>query len=206
MNKEQRLVYYNKPAWISTLEQAIDVNWMDSLLYNLDLFHLSTCFPKSVLELGASQGQFANKISTALDIKDITCVDIAVKSVEEGKKKFPQFEWFLCDMIDFVPAKKYDIVTILHCYYCLNTDERPALLKSVSDNMLNDKGCLLISFGDINWDQYNMTYEDVYREIAGVFDVMSIIRNQEIIPVNNPDPSLPMVLGRWFTSILAKKK
>jgi trans-aconitate methyltransferase len=196
--------YVSTDAYAEACRNASDNN-LDSLLFSLSYANISALKFNSILDIGSQEGQFASLVSTRSSVADVSCIDISSVTVDNGRKRFPEFDWHCCDFNEFDSNRSYDAITSLNWFFYYSKVERKKALLKIR-NLLTKNGSFMLSFGDINFEKrHNITYEQVVAEVAQVMDIASVVRLKEAIPYNKEAHISHSYLGRWYTIIVAKK-
>ena len=176
-----------------------------ALAYELCLAQLRLLRPRSALDLGANQGQFADRLVRTLGVEEMTCVELEGRNVAAGRRRFPRLHWVECDVRTYEPTRRYEVVTHLNWYFVLGGAERRACLERIRD-WLEPEGHLLVCFGDVNFERWHgLGFEAVVAEVTGVLRPVSIVRGYEYLPLPGLPAGVHSMSEQWYTSILARR-
>lgn len=182
-----------------------DNNTGKALIYKLNVFHVGLFDTGSLLDFGCQEGQFADMVRSQLGITDISCADIGGVSVKNGKKRFPEFDWYCSDILDFKYERTYDMISSLNGFFYLNEQERLHIYRTVGTG-LNPDGIFLVSYGDINFmNHQRMTADEFVTEISKHMNIVNIIHAIEY-GLHSPAGKDNDCLGRWYTSLALTTK
>lgn len=130
----------------------------------LKLIELYRLRPKSVLEVGASNGTRLAAIGDRLQTK-LVAVEPSLKAIADGRNKFPKIMFLQGIAYDIPIKEKFELVIINFVFHWI---DRKSLVRSVSelDERVADKGFLII--GDFlpsystRVDYHHLPEEEIY--------------------------------------------
>ncbi len=160
----------------------------DFPLLMMDLYGLK---PKSVLEIGASNGWRLGAIHQKYGA-DTTAVEPSKKAVEDGRKKFPSVKFIHSTLEDCPLSGTFDLIIV---NFVLHWIERDALYQCIGkiDRLVKDQGNLIIGdFGpdcflkrkyhhlkDANMHTWKMAYEQLFLQSGGYMELAKLRYNDD---------------------------
>lgn len=185
-------------------KQCTDENLDKSLIYKTNFYQIknSGFSPRSVLDIGAQEGQFANKLMKEFGVLSATCLELEKDAVSQGKKRFPDIKWYQADIRKFNFDQEYDLVLLLNLHFYFTKEERISILKNINSH-LSKNGRLLVSFGDINFTARGTSPEEAIAEISDILSLDSIIK---VFDVQAEQKDYHLMANRWYTSVLVRRK
>tara|TARA_B100000963_G_scaffold356726_1_gene377440 strand:+ start:4152 stop:4757 length:606 start_codon:yes stop_codon:yes gene_type:complete len=200
MNSKDNYAKKNEDVRIQYLSCS-DINTKNRLNYNLIVFNINNYIENitSYLDIGSQEGQFAEYLNTHINIKETNCLDINDVSINNGRKRYPQFNWFCCNIKDFITNKKYQVITINNSFfYFFNKNTIQKIF-----NMLEEIGYLFISYGDSNWKPLNITDNKIIKTMEEIgFNYVNSIKSFEKVDTK---VNYHITANRWYTCLVFKK-
>lgn len=173
MNQDNIFFDYEGDNWFKRNQKSLLKTPKHDFI--LDMIQSYNINPRSVLEIGASNGWRLNQIYEIYGSK-CTAVDPSEFAIKDGRERYPHIEFHraLASELPFDNNLKFDLVIMNFVFHWI---ERDLLLKSIyeSDRVLSDKGFLMIgdfmpnSPNKVNYhhvkDEQVWTYKQDYAKI-----------------------------------------
>ena len=164
-----------------------------------------------ILDLGSGTGLTINKIYDK--VNHIVCVE-NFKQFSKFIVQAPNVEIINCNIYDFVPAEKFDIVTMFGFMHYFNETEATEIYQTIYNQYVKDKGTIIIKnqFGlteDVTIAGYSeeqkTNYYSQYRHIHKEVAILESVGFHEIEIFDIYPPEANRWQNTHFYAIVAKK-
>lgn len=178
-----------------------DYNTLKSFCFKMTLFNIKNYTEEidNYLDIGSQEGQFASLLDKNVKINNVYCNDINKITIDEGKKKYPKFNWIHSNIEEANISVKFNLITSLNIMHQLFTIEN---IKKIY-NLLHKDGYFVILYGDINFEEKNITYDDIlvlFKKVG--FKIINTVKTYENQLIETQHH---LMANRWYTCLILQK-
>lgn len=178
-----------------------DYNTQNAFCFKMTLFSIKNYIKEvdNYLDIGCQEGQFASLLDKSIKINNVYCNDINKITIDEGKKKYPKFNWIHSNIEEANISVKFNLITSLNIIYQLFTIKN---IKKIY-NLLHKNGYFVILYGDVNFEVKNITYDDIlvlFKKVG--FKIINTVKTYENKSI---ETDAHLMANRWYSCLILQK-